>query len=137
MATHSLVLKSDGTVVGWGDNSCRTAQYPRRAEQCDRLSLPEYNHNLALYTVPPDSTPPTTSASTNPASANANGWYNQDVTVNLSTIDMIVAVVGSSPSRYSMNGGTATTVNAASASVTISGAGTTTLSYSATDNAGE
>jgi hypothetical protein len=95
-------------------------------------------HSLAIYTPAADSTAPTTSASTIPASPNAFGWYNQHVSVTLSASDTSGGS-GVKSISYSASGAqtiAATTLNAASASVSITTEGTTTLSYSAADNAG-
>ncbi|MEO3853970.1 PQQ-dependent sugar dehydrogenase [Acrocarpospora sp. B8E8] len=78
-----------------------------------------------------DKTPPTVTATTNPATPNgANGWYTDNVTVTVNATDN-----GAVASRqYSLNGGT-TWLNANNP-VTLSAEGTHEVSYRATDTAG-
>ncbi|HEU6443840.1 MAG TPA: M12 family metallo-peptidase [Gaiellaceae bacterium] len=84
-----------------------------------------------------DTVKPTISASQSPA-PNAAGWNNSDVTVTLTATDD-AAGSGVKSITYSATGGqpiAATTVNGSSTKVVISGEGVTTLSFFATDNAG-
>jgi hypothetical protein len=83
-----------------------------------------------------DTAPPTTLASATPG-ANASGWNNAPVTVALTATDN-AGGSGVKEVHYSL-GGVLTgsqIVAGASATVTISAEGTTTLSYFAVDNAG-
>jgi len=130
----NLALKSDGTIVGWGFNCCGQLNIPPGLSDVLAISAAFY-HSLAIYTPPPDNTPPTTSASTTPPSPNVNGWFKQNVTVNLSATDNSGGS-GVKSITYSVNGGTASTVNATSTSVNVTAEGTNTLNYYATDNAG-
>ena len=91
---------------------------------------------LAQATVGPDVTAPTTSAASNPP-ANANGWNKADVTVTLTATDN---ANGSGVKQISFATTGAQTgfgiVSGDSASVTIGTEGQTTVTYYATDNAG-
>lgn len=77
-------------------------------------------------TVGIDKTPPATSFSTS-SNANANGWFDNSVTVNFSSIDNLSGV-----DFLTINGANFTGSIASS----ILGEGISTLIYSATDNAG-
>jgi len=84
-----------------------------------------------------DNTPPTTTASPSP-SPNFNGWNNTNVTVTLNATDN-PGGSGVKQIQYALSGAQNLgwqTVPGNVASVTISAEGTTTLSYFATDNAG-
>jgi RHS repeat-associated protein len=81
-----------------------------------------------------DSTPPITTATASPG-PNANGWNKDNVAVNMSATDNADGS-GVKQISYSLNGQPPTVVTGATASVTISQEGTTTLAYSATDNEG-
>jgi len=85
-----------------------------------------------------DSTPPTTTAVPNPAS-NANGWWNTNVSVSLTATDNSGGS-GVKQITYSATGAqpiSSTVIAGASASVgPITAEGTTTISYFASDNAG-
>ena len=83
-------------------------------------------------TVNIDKTPPTVAATLQPA-ANANGWSRGPVQVNLSASDQLSGVQSLT---YALDGGTPVTVSGSTASVAVSGDGTHTVVYSATDNAG-
>lgn len=86
-----------------------------------------------------DTVPPTTTASLS-QEPNSAGWNDSDVTVTLNAVD----TGGTNPSgvqqiSYSATGAqtiTATSVSSSSTSFVISTEGTTTITYSATDNAG-
>lgn len=80
-----------------------------------------------------DTTAPTTVASVDPA-ANAAGWNADPVTVRLDASDD-EGGSGVASITYALNGGEATTVNGASASIPLD-EGLTTVSYFATDEAG-
>jgi predicted outer membrane repeat protein len=80
----------------------------------------------------PDITAPVTNATTDPTSPNTNDWFNSDVTVSFSASD---TQDGVKSITYSLNGGTPTTVNDVSTSLSITTEGTTNLSYYATDYA--
>jgi len=89
------------------------------------------------FTYDADTTPPTTSASAAPA-PNGSGWNNSDVTVSLSAADEACGT-GVKSITYSASGGqniAPTTISSSSSSFVISGEGTTTVSYFATDVAG-
>jgi len=84
-----------------------------------------------------DTVPPVTTAMASPL-PNANGWNNSDVTVVLSAADNIGGS-GVKQITLAATGAqtiTSTAVTGAVASVTVSNQGTTVLSFSATDNAG-
>lgn len=97
--------------------------------------LDETNNSAAAsFVVLADTVPPTTVATPSPG-ANAAGWNNGNVTVALSASDN----AGGSGVRsisYAIGGGAPTTVNGASASLSLSSEGATTISYFATDNVG-
>jgi Abnormal spindle-like microcephaly-assoc'd, ASPM-SPD-2-Hydin len=84
-----------------------------------------------------DLTPPTSSATLTPA-PNAAGWNKADVTVSLAAVDN-AGGSGVATIAYSLTGSqtlASATVAGNAASVTINTEGVTTLSYFATDNAG-
>jgi len=80
-----------------------------------------------------DTTAPTTSASVDPK-PNAAGWNNGPVTVTLAAKDDDDGS-GVASISYSLDGGTATVVDGGSASIPLS-EGVTTITYHATDKAG-
>lgn len=82
----------------------------------------------------PDATAPTTAATPAPT-PNAAGWNNSDVTVALSATDN-EGGQGVKEITYSLNGGTPTTVQGDTAQVSVTTEGETTITYHATDNAG-
>jgi hypothetical protein len=94
------------------------------------------NQNIAL--TPSDTTAPTTSASPSPA-ANGAGWNNTNVSVNLNATDN-AGGSGVKEITYSAAGAqtiASTTVSGGSVTgISITNEGTTTLSFSAKDNAG-
>ncbi len=105
-----------------------------RNASCARYRVAEFQ---AHYEAPPDRTAPITIATLSPP-PNAAGWNNADVTVYLHATD---DPGGSGVERvtYSTAGAqtaTPTTVTGASAAVLITAEGTTTVSYAATDKAG-
>ena len=84
-----------------------------------------------------DSTPPTTAVALTPA-PNASGWNNGNVGITLNATDE-QGGSGVKQIVYSATGAQAlvsTTVPGSSAALTVSAEGATTLSYSATDSAG-
>lgn len=88
-------------------------------------------------TIVTDTTPPVTIAAPSPT-PNASNWYNQNVTVTLSATDESEGS-GVKQITYSATGAqtiSQITVAGASTVVVINIEGTTTLSYYATDNAG-
>jgi hypothetical protein len=92
------------------------------------------NAASAPFVVAADNLAPTSSAGASPA-ANAAGWNNGNVSVALSAVDN----PGGSGVRsitYSVNGSAPATANGASASVSVTAEGATTISYFATDNVG-
>jgi Phosphodiester glycosidase len=96
--------------------------------------------NLAIYS---DGIPPVTTATLQPA-PNANGWNNTNVTVALNATDLASGVADTPVGwvdqvQYSLAGAHEADqqiVPGSSASVGISASGTTTVSYFATDAAG-
>jgi len=86
--------------------------------------------------VTADTIPPTTAATSSPA-PNGNGWNNRDVTINLSAVDD-PGGSGVKEISFSLSGaqGGAGVVVGSTAAVTISAEGTTTLTFFASDNAG-
>src|SRR5438105_511967 len=83
-----------------------------------------------------DSTPPTTTTAASPA-PNANGWNNTNVPVTLTAVDN-PGGSGVKQLQFTLAGASSgmQVVNGSSAVVAVSVEGTTTLTYSATDNAG-
>jgi hypothetical protein len=82
-----------------------------------------------------DSTPPTVTVSSISPAPNGNGYNNTGlVTVNLSATD--IGGSGVASITYWVDSGTHTTVNVTTAAVSVTGDGTHTVSYLATDNAG-
>ncbi len=81
-----------------------------------------------------DSQAPTVVASGSPA-ANANGWNNTAVTLTLTATDE-AGGSGVKSISYAVDGGSTVTVNAASTGIALSTDGTHTVSYFATDVAG-
>jgi hypothetical protein len=87
-------------------------------------------------TVVADTIPPTTTAVASPV-PNTNGWNNTNVTVTLSAVDN-PGGSGVKQIQFSLTGASSgtQTVPGSSAIVVIANEGVTTLTYSATDNAG-
>jgi hypothetical protein len=84
-----------------------------------------------------DTIPPTTSATTS-SGPNGNGWFNTNVTVNLTSADNFGGS-GVKQIQFALGGAQNTGFQAVvgnTAAVTISAEGTTVLTYFATDNAG-
>ena len=81
-----------------------------------------------------DVTPPTTTATATPA-PNAAGWVRTPVTVALAAVDN-VGGSGVASIRYSATGAQVVPQTTYTIPFTISAQGTTTVSYAATDNAG-
>lgn len=83
-----------------------------------------------------DTTPPVASVASISPTPNASGFNNSSpVIVNLTAQDN-AGGSGVASITYAIDSGSPTTVNAASAAVTVSGDGTHVVSYFATDNAG-
>ncbi len=85
-----------------------------------------------------DRTPPITRATLSPA-PNANGWNNTNVTVTLTATDNEPRATGVRQIQFSLAGAQTSgpqIVNGSTASVTITAEGVTTVTYFATDNAG-
>lgn len=85
-----------------------------------------------------DATPPTTTATLSPT-PNAAGWNDSDVTVTLDATDAGTNPSGVQQISYSASGAqtiASANVTGSTASFTVSTEGTTTITYSATDNAG-
>ncbi|UKA63940.1 OmpL47-type beta-barrel domain-containing protein [Arthrobacter sp. FW306-04-A] len=81
-----------------------------------------------------DTTPPTISVTSISPTPNGAGWNNTSpVTVNLGATDTGSGVASI---KYTVDGGSTVTVNAATAAVNVSGNGNHTVSYFATDVAG-
>ncbi|MFC0216046.1 OmpL47-type beta-barrel domain-containing protein [Paenibacillus chartarius] len=90
----------------------------------------ELNIPLSAF-VQIDETAPVTTSVVSPADPDgANGWYRQDVTVNLSALDELSGVA---QTEYSLDG---VTWQAYTAPVALSQDGQHTISYRSTDNAG-
>lgn len=83
----------------------------------------------SVVAAPPDTTAPTTTATVTPA-PNSAGWNSSDVTVSLHAVDND----GGSGVRSITYG--STTVSGDAVSIPITTEGVTTLTFSATDNAG-
>jgi hypothetical protein len=97
--------------------------------------LDETNNSAgATFVVVADTVAPTSVATPSPV-PNAAGWNNGNVTVALSAADN-GGGSGVRSMTYTIGSGTTTTVNAASASLTISSEGVTSVRYFATDNVG-
>lgn len=83
-----------------------------------------------------DTTPPTVSVASISPTPNAAGFNNTSpVTVNLSAVDN-PGGSGVATIKYTIDGGSTVTVNAATAAVNVSGEGTHSVSYFASDAAG-
>jgi predicted extracellular nuclease len=102
------------------------------AEFWDQIS--DHDPQVARFTL--DTTAPTTSAAASPA-PNGAGWNSSPVTVSLSALDDPLGV-GVRSVTYALAGAQtgSATVSGAAASVNVSAEGTTTVTYSATDKAG-
>jgi Beta-propeller repeat len=90
-----------------------------------------------IASIGSDNTPPITTANPSPG-PNINGWNNTNVTINLNATDN-PGGSGVKQIEFALGGAQNTgwqTVAGNTASVTISAEGATTLSYFATDNAG-
>jgi N-acetylneuraminic acid mutarotase len=94
--------------------------------------------STSVNVIMPDSTPPTTSA--NFPAPNANGWNRFNVNVNLNAFDSggVASPSGVQSITYTVTGAQTGggTFNTSSTSVFINTEGTTTITYHATDNAG-
>lgn len=136
---------SGGTNIAAGGGCAGTVSGPSCVEQ----SVPD---GTWYYTVTPvislwtgaessrsavvaiDTTPPTIGVTSISPAANGAGWNNTGpVTVNLGATDTGSGVASI---KYTVDGGSTVTVNAAAAAVNVSGSGTHTVSYFATDVAG-
>ncbi|KRE72877.1 OmpL47-type beta-barrel domain-containing protein [Paenibacillus sp. Soil750] len=84
---------------------------------------------LSDFSVAADTAAPVTTAILSSA-PNGAGWFKEDVTVTLTAVD---DQAGAVTTQYGINGGTST---AYTAPISISSEGSTTLSYSSTDAAG-
>src|SRR5262245_57804500 len=84
------------------------------------------------YTVKRDGTAPTTTVSANPA-PNANGYFTSAPTLTLSASDAETSVAAIT---YQIGAAAPVTVNAATTSFTVSSLSNTTITYFATDAAG-
>jgi len=93
-------------------------------------SIPQ---GVAFASAPPDKLAPATAAAATPV-ANAAGWYTGPVTVTLGATDNKDGS-GVKSITYTVNGA-ATTVAGAAASFLVSAQGVNTVTYQATDNAG-
>jgi len=95
-----------------------------------------YNGGTDGVVFNPDTIAPTTTGAPSPA-PNSYGWNNTEVVVRLSAVDNLGGS-GVKGITYSLSGAQSgsAVVGAVSTSVSISTEGTTTLSYFATDNAG-
>jgi M6 family metalloprotease-like protein/uncharacterized repeat protein (TIGR01451 family) len=102
-----------------------------------KLDLTHGNSGPVVIPVVRDTIPPTTASMVSPA-PNANGWNNSNPTVTLMAMDESGGS-GVKQITYSASGAqniASTVVNGASTSIVISAEGTTTVSFFATDNAG-
>ena len=86
-------------------------------------------------TVRVDGTPPETVTTVSPPPG-SGGWHTSDVTVTLTASDVGAGVQSLTYGAVGAQPVTSTTVNGTSATVTITTEGTTTVSYAATDDAG-
>lgn len=92
----------------------------------------------ATTQVVTDTTPPVTTAAVSPG-PNPNGWNNSDVTVTLNSTDDEPGGTGVKQVAYSATGAeplASTLVPGASASITLSVEGITTITFFSTDNVG-
>jgi hypothetical protein len=89
--------------------------------------------SLTAFTY--DNVAPVTTANVSPA-PNAATWNNTAVTVALQASDSGSPNSGVDHLSYTIDGGSAVVVNAATTSFTVSGAGTHTVGYNAVDGAG-
>jgi len=123
------------TAVGIGGVIDETQIYNRPLSDCEVRNL--YNSANGLPCEVCDNIAPTTTAARNP-NANDAGWNNSNVTVSLSAADTTNGT-GVSSITYSASGAQTvpqTVVNGLSASLAITAEGETTVTYFATDNAG-
>jgi probable HAF family extracellular repeat protein len=90
---------------------------------------------VAANAGPTDTTAPTTASATVPVSSNAAGWFNVDVTLNLSATDE-AGGSGVKEIRYRVNGGPEIVVPGAAAAIPFSANGIYNVEFFAVDNAG-
>jgi probable HAF family extracellular repeat protein len=114
----AFAINNQGQIVGGGDKE-------------------EGFHAYLLTPVPPDTTKPTSTAASAPQ-ANSAGWNNTDVTVSLSATD---EDGGSGVDKITYSGSGAqnieqTHASGSSVEIILNQEGTTTLTYFATDKAG-
>lgn len=95
-----------------------------------------FTGTITALSPEPDTVPPTTTASATPP-PNATGWNNTNVTIMLSAVDN-PGGSGVKQLQFSLTGASSgmQTVPGSSAVVAIANEGVTTLTYFATDNAG-
>jgi len=133
---HSLGLKSDGSVVAWGDNSSGQCNVPALSPGSVYTAISAgWIHSLAIEE---DGTPPTTSVTSVSPPPTPDGWNNSDATLTLNAADG-GDVTGVREIRYFLTGATqrpVTTVAGHSAQIPISAEGSTTVSYWSVDLAG-
>jgi cell wall-associated NlpC family hydrolase len=130
--TYSLTVTGAGTTLTLAQN-VPISEIPSQG-----YAVASTGSAISEVQGPQDTIPPITTATLSPQ-PNAAGWNNVNVTVALNSTDNEPGGSGVKQITYSTSGAQAlanTTVNAGSISIIISTEGTTTVSFSAADNAG-
>jgi uncharacterized repeat protein (TIGR01451 family) len=135
LGTPSLNVTATVTILHYDANANLTTLV-----QPVEISLDANHTSSAPVAIPVvgDTIPPVTSAVASPA-PNAAGWNNSNVTLTLNSTDNEPGGSGVKQITYSATGAqtiSTTVVSGASASLTISVEGTTTITFYGTDNAG-
>lgn len=133
--TPFLSNTTDISATFTGQTGKSYAFYSIARDQVGNQEDPKTAHE-ATTQVAMDTIPPTTTASASP-SPNANGWNNTTVTVTLSAVDN-PGGSGVKQLQFSLAGASSgtQTVIGSSAAIAITNEGVTTLTYFATDKAG-
>jgi len=137
-AAEGIAIDSSGSVYVTGVTS--STNFPTTA---GAFQTTFGNSNLEgfvtkIASINPDTIPPITTATPLPG-ANSYGWNNTNVTVTLNSTDNEAGGTGVKQITYSAIGAQAigtTVVNGASTTLTLSTEGITTITFFATDNAG-
>jgi hypothetical protein len=141
MPVHSFLRESDGTVVIFDVSNSTGTEATAMNDAGDitgyYFDASGLEHAFMRHSTT-DTIPPVTTATVSPG-PNSNGWNSTDVTVSLNSTDNEPGGTGVKQIQCALTGAQTLdtqTVLGATASVTISAEGLTTLTYFGTDQAG-